>query len=48
MLLSAGLYLAGVHRCGGEGCLAQGDGGAQQVPGGGLVLTGLQPQLVPG
>lgn len=42
------LYLAGVHRCGGESCLAQGDCGSQQVFGCGLVLTRLQPQLLPG
>ncbi len=43
-----GLYLAGVHRCGGECCLAQGDGRSQQVSGCSLVLTGLQFQLLPG
>lgn len=40
-------YLAGVNRCGGECCLAQGDGGPQEVSGSSLVLTGLQLQFLP-
>lgn len=42
------LHLAGVHRSRGERCLAQSDGGSQQVSGGSLILTGLQFQLLPG
>lgn len=44
----SGLHLAGVHRCRGKCCLAQGDCGSQQVSGCSLVLIGLQLQLLPG